>query len=109
MYTTSTFTTLYASCLSYNWGAIFSPSFNIKQSSNFNLEQNLRDKHLLLLSYPFGLIKFVKSRRLTDLMKYEVLTLQWRLSFLPLSPSSLLQMRRPRQNKDSLALKNLDV
>ena len=56
----------------------------------------------------FGLIKFVKSRRLTDLMKYEVLTLQWCLSFLPSAPSSLLQMRRPRQNKGSLALKNLD-
>ena len=57
----------------------------------------------------FGLIKFVESRRLTDLMKYEVLTLQWCLSFLPLAPSSLLQMRRPRQNKGSLALTNLDV
>ena len=42
-------------------------------------------------------------------MKYEVLPFQWRLSFLPSAPSSLLQMRRPRQSKDSLALKDLDV
>ena len=42
-------------------------------------------------------------------MNYEALTLQWRLSFLPWAPSSLLQMRRPRQSKDSLAEKNLDV
>ena len=37
------FTQFYSTFLFYNWGAIFSPLFSIEQSSNFNLEQNIRD------------------------------------------------------------------
>ena len=37
------FTQFYSTFLLYNWGAIFSLLFSIEQSSNFNLEQNIRD------------------------------------------------------------------
>ena len=41
------FTQFYSTFLFYNWGVIFSaPLFSIEQNSNFNLEQDLRDKHL---------------------------------------------------------------
>ena len=56
------FTQFYFTFLFYNWGAIFSPLFSIEQSSNFNLEQNLRDKHCCD-PIPRRLIKFFERRR----------------------------------------------
>ena len=69
VFTTCMFTKFYATCLSYNWGAIFPPPpfFGVKQGSNFqlyfpycNLDRNFRGKHQMLLP---GLIKFIESRR----------------------------------------------